>query len=502
CLAPSLLNGSEEVLEPSDQRKVAELRRGLFDLKLGARAGSLDDRRAQAEALAERARVLGHDRTEARARAVQGYLAERADDAASARAHFGAVLDLGLALGDPEVAEQGWYWMGVVALEIDADPTTADWLLQRSSRALDRMGKPPRRVARVAMERGRWHMMRGERDRAEAVTREAIAVLEDAGPSAQWVLAGALRSLANVVGPDGRADEALALQDRARALEGLPEVDDPTMLRTDRGDALHTQGLNEADAGDYDQAAVTLLEALAETRRERGPHSAAAARVHLALSQVHDARGDASTSRQHAVAAEQLFRDTLGEGHPDYIAALSGLGMAEFRSGEFDRAAEHYRRALRGAEDSKDIVPPAERATHRANLGEALYRAGRLEEAEATLMRAVAELEEALDAGDPRLAVPAKALGEVSLARGDAAAAREHLRLALTVLVEHGTSPAEQAETRWSLARALHAQGEAAEARRAATTALGEMKALGPDWADRATELRAWIDAEVGDASP
>ena len=428
-------------------------------------------------------------------------LAQRADDASAARTHYGAVLDLGLALGDPEIAEQGWYEMGVVALEVDADPTTADWLLRRSSKALERMGMPPRRVARSAVERGRWHMMRGEREQAEAVTREAIALLEDAGPAAQWVLAGALRSLANVVAADGRAADALRLQERARQLEGLPEVDDPTMMRTDQGDALLSRGLNEADAGDLDRALATLRRALVEARRERGPHGAAAARTHLALSMVHYVRGEAEASRRHAAAAERSSRRALGEGHPDHVAALSALGTADFQAGHFDRAIEHYRRALRGAEDSEGAVPPEECATHRANLGEALYRAGRLEEADRALRRAVTELEQSLGSDHPGLAVPAKALGEVLLQRGDAQAARERLAYALALLSKHGTNPAEQAETRWSLARAFLADEERTEARREAMTALEEMTALGPDWASRTTELRAWIDANF-DASP
>ena len=85
-----------------------------------------------------------------------------------------------------------------------------------------------------------------------------MALLEDAGPTAHWALAGALRSLADVVAADGRAEEAQTLHERARELEGLPVPEDPSMQRADRGDALLGRGLSLADAGDLEGAATTL----------------------------------------------------------------------------------------------------------------------------------------------------------------------------------------------------------------------------------------------------
>lgn len=493
CLAPALLEGKEQPVTEQTAVALSELRTELFAVLLGADEPSLETRRTAAGELRERARALAHLGTEGRVVMAQGELASRAGDAVAARTHFGEALDLGTTLGDTALIVDAWLGLSVVALELDVDLQGSDWALGRAKQVLAALGEPDRPMARALLQRSRWHSMRGEPEQAEALARRSVAVLEQAGPTARWLLAAALRSLANVLATNGRADEALALHERARGLEVLGGADEPKTGRASPGEAFLGEGMAQLAAGKLDDAARTVERARVAMLRERGPRSLDVATTHVTLAALHDAKGDVAQARAHALEADRILRDAHGAAHPDRVHALSALGTVEFRQDRFSEAALVYQRALDLAELQPETLR-SDLAMHRANLGEALLRSGDLPRARQSLTRAVADLEATLGPGDPHAAIPSKALGETLLAQGEAAAALPRLEHALELLERSGKSPLEHAETQWAIARALLANDAPAKALDAARRAADEFSALGPQWAERTTTIRTWID--------
>lgn len=491
CLLPALLDGTTEPLPDDLRPQLRHIRRELFEVRLGSDDPSLEHRQAHARTLRRQAEQLQYRRVQGEVADVQGLLAYWAAEADASREYFGEALDLGTELGDAETMANAWHGLITVALELDIDLERADWLLRREEHIVPSLGDSPRWRARALTQRGAWHLIRGERQPAEALTRQAITELEEAGPSYQWLLASALRNLANVLLADGRAKEAHPLMERARTFETFDDSN-ARAGRSARSDVLLNEGTAALLAGEMVEATTKLTNALDTLQRERGPLSIDVADAHVKLSSAYDARGDFESARQHARSADHILRTAHSATHPDRVFVASALGTLDFREEHFESAVAEYERALALAELQADATPSTI-AVHRANLGEAYFRAGRLPQAERTLGRAVADIE-AIDGRDaPHGAIPNKALGEVLLERDNAPAARRHLEHALAVLTKHGLSEVELAETRFSLARALLADGERDRALATARIASKEFSAVGPSLAHRATTVREWL---------
>ncbi|MEM7158528.1 MAG: serine/threonine-protein kinase [Myxococcota bacterium] len=495
CLAPALLQGADEPSAVEHAEPLREIRRELFSVRLGLDEPALAARRDRAAELMERARMLGHRGTEAKAASLAGFLALRDSDADSARAHYGDTLDLATGLGDVALMSDGWFGLGIVALELDLDLDRTDWVHQRQERLLEPLGHTPKLDARLWLQQSRLHFVRGELASAEALARKTVARLEEAGPTATWLLASALRQLADILVARGQPERASALQRRAGDLELHRQSADQASARASRADALLSEGMTQMAAGELEQAVATLERALDEQRATHGPRGADVAATHITLAAVHDALGDVDASERHARQGDALLLDAHGTVHPQRVNALSALGTVAFRRSSFADAARQYERALRVAELQSD-TDPVDLATHRANLGEALYRNGELPRARVMLERGVEELRAALGEDAPELAIPSKALGEVLLKQDDGAAARQRLEHALRLLERYGISDVERAETRWALARALRATEDHALARTAAERAAEEFDAMGPTWKARSREIRDWLTNE------
>ena len=90
-----------------------------------------------------------------------------------------------------------------------------------------------------------------------------------------------------------------------------------------------------------------------------------------------------------------------------------------------------------------------------------------------------------LEPDSPDLADPLTVLGELALARGDTAGAKETLERALALRAEGNAPPREDARTRFALARAL---GPTARGRQLATEA--QARVVGEPLAD---EIARWL---------
>jgi serine/threonine protein kinase len=133
--------------------------------------------------------------------------------------------------------------------------------------------------------------------------------------------------------------------------------------------------------------------------------------------------GDAA----HAVLLERLAicDRHFGPRHERVAEALTDVGTERFYAQDFETALDYFQRALqmRGALVGEETL---EYAGELHNFGSALRDCGRLDDAEATLLRAL-ELKQRLGSDPARIGVTQGALAHVAYRRGDAAATERWL---------------------------------------------------------------------------
>jgi tetratricopeptide (TPR) repeat protein len=120
--------------------------------------------------------------------------------------------------------------------------------------------------------------------------------------------------------------------------------------------------------------------------------------------------GLAADKKSNERAARAAFHEALKR-DPGFAPAHTSLGLSYYRSGEYERAAEHLTRALRRNRDA----------------GDAHYFLGLVRRAQGRGAEAAEHLMWAVRAGH-RESVARYVLGEMALAAGDTAAALEHLQ--------------------------------------------------------------------------
>ena len=179
------------------------------------------------------------------------------------------------------------------------------------------------------------------------------------------------------------------------------------------------------DAGRYDEA-VTLFEDLASRLQPPVsdldvPHW----RIHLALG---TGDTDAARAAYHA-AMDAMEANDLGVQRPRLTADLARI---DERDGDYESAVANFREAMR-------LAPTR---NHHREIGAALRKAGRLDEAEAEVREALR-----LRPADPHAHLELALLLE---SRGDAEGAREHLQGALAAWenADESFAPAREARTK------------------------------------------------------
>jgi tetratricopeptide (TPR) repeat protein len=187
--------------------------------------------------------------------------------------------------------------------------------------------------------------------------------------------------------------------------------------------------------------------------------------------------------------ADQKTAQAEGRRSPVYARTFANEAEVLIRMGQFERASGSARQAVammreQGAEAEQAAVLPV---LARAQLG-----FGQLSEAQRTAQQAVEIHQRLAGAGHPPPPELQHVLGEVLLARGDAAGARAALGQALEAWEKAGANPAILAPVRFDLARALHL--ERMEPARVRALANAAREALAPTPEPRRVKL-ADIDA-------
>ncbi len=163
------------------------------------------------------------------------------------------------------------------------------------------------------------------------------------------------------------------------------------------GDCLNKQAaaaLVRGDGADAARASAAAKDAFARALRirkrmyPRGHHLAAASLCGMARAELY--AGELDNAERDAHAGLEMFRQTRKADHPDIADGLGAVGMVQLARGESSAAAESITEALRILEHTQ---PPAESelVSLRTLLGRAQLAGGRLEEAQATLERALAD---------------------------------------------------------------------------------------------------------------
>jgi tetratricopeptide (TPR) repeat protein len=275
---------------------------------------------------------------------------------------------------------------------------------------------------------------------------------------------------------------------------------------------LNNRGLIFVALGNYTQAEAEYQRALAIQEKTYGADSAGAVPMIANLGDLYLDEGRPEEAERFHRRALQIYEAEFGKDTPDSAEALKGLGGDLRALGRFDEAESCEKRALALRESASGpnhqlVVGPL------TELGAIYVATGRFALAETELQRAVSVFEKAqgpespdlseplawlgnlrAEQGQPGAALPlheraravaeklvpnhpsvARALtglGRDRLALGQAAAAVESLDRALLIRESSPTLPADLAETRFYLSRALAAsKGDLSRARRLAVAA-------------------------------
>jgi tetratricopeptide (TPR) repeat protein len=275
---------------------------------------------------------------------------------------------------------------------------------------------------------------------------------------------------------------------------------------------LNNLGLIYQSRADYSRAEASYQRALTLEVDTYGPDASNTAPMISNLGELRLEEGRPEEAIAFFQRALRIYEVELGEDYPDSAQALQGMGLALRDLGQFDEAEARQRRALHLRETASGpehqlVVGPL------VGLGAVHSATGRYKEAEAELRRAMAIVEKTQGPSSTDLLEPLAGLGDVwaaqgrfreslrvderalavaqrrgadhpmvaraatgvgrdQLGLGQPAPAVASLERALKIREARPTFPADLADTRFYLARALAAsRGDLARARRLATAA-------------------------------
>lgn len=482
CLDDGLLVDEASVRPPADADRVAQLRREIAAIRLGA--GPVADRLARARAAHARAEAIGWAPLLSEAALARGYVEIVAQQSEAARQAIGQAIDLAETTGDNELLADAWSAKAKLARDLEFDLANFGWALGRREAVLARFAASARQRGRLEFERALWQQMHGRPAEAERSFIAAEQLFAQAEVTAALEHGAALRDHGHLLASQGRGPEAATLFDEAKRVEAALGHVPPSSL-----DAFN-EGLIHMLDGDDEQAQALMLEALELARREHGPVSAQVAHIHVGLAAVHDRRGAISEAAEHARLAEQLGARTLGPTDGRLADVHSVVGFVALRQGRASEAAEALAAAL-AIEEASDSPDPTTLAMARSNLAEALIALGELERAAVLLDQSLA----ALEVDGPDRMSPLAALGALQLARGEAEAAVAKLERVLELHRRHPGNRVEAASVLWLLARAEALAGHPT-ALAHARDARARYAEMGADWDWKILEIDAWIERQ------
>jgi eukaryotic-like serine/threonine-protein kinase len=297
--------------------------------------------------------------------------------------------------------------------------------------ALAEQGLGPDHVAALTSlnQLGNLAKLEGRFDDARRLLERVLAARERLVGKNHPDVAHALNNLGNVSRAEGKLDDAKRLYDRALAIRIAALGPD----HPDVGAAYNNLGTVYSDLGDTATAERNYAQALALWEKVYGPDNVQIAFAVVNLGTALEARGELDQSAQQYERAIALYDAAHGPDHPDVTAAVMNLGVIRQQQHRLDEAVALFQRATKIAErahgpDSPDVADTV------GNLADAFKDQGKLAEARALTDRSLRIVERTYGADHPRMAMGLINLGDLQVAQGEHAAAIENYRKAAAIL--------------------------------------------------------------------
>src|SRR4051794_22950230 len=242
---------------------------------------------------------------------------------------FGRVLELWGRVPEPEALageDEASVLERAASCHLRSDDVPRAEALTRRALALVDDAADPRRAATLygLLSRAQWVMMR--QDEAGETMRRALSLLKDDGPSPERAGLLAQRAKRMMVQSKYRAAVDVA-QQALDELAGLPG----DSCRSDEAAALNALGVSRIALGDVDDGTAALHRAVDMAREDRDHQD-----LTLAFSNLADALSMAGHTAEALAVARQGYAEVPGVRAPAWLAA--GLPQHPFDAGAWDEA--------------------------------------------------------------------------------------------------------------------------------------------------------------------
>ena len=303
--------------------------------------------------------------------------------------------------------------------------------------------------AEVEYQLGQALQGAGQYADAESALRDTVKLAAKAKDDA--MLAKAYTLLVGVVGFQlARYDEALALAPVAES--AIARADGGDVMA---GDLAYFLGSTHVQKGVYDRAREEYERALVLRTKVYGEEHPEVAQVHNGLGATLLRQGDLAGAAEHLQKAIAIREKVLGPSHPDVALPLGNLAAVEQARGHFDDATRDLERSLAILEEVYGPDHPQVALTVH-NLGEFARVRGDCKTALGYYNRALASFEK-LGADHPYIALPSVGRAQCLVDTGHVKDAIADGERAVDIFTKQGGDPAQLAEARFALARALWA---------------------------------------------
>ena len=490
--------------------------------------------RAEVADAVTRAEATGYFPLIAQARLIEGALTGDLADGPGARAALLAAAAAAIRGGDDAALADAYLQLGGVTTQLIVDFPAAHAWLDLAGAVIDGLRDPGHRKAqlderrsdlahaegdlpgaRAAIDRALTAPGLGDGDRFRLLAKrvdididrgEYAAAEDDVAellPKATELLGAAHPRRAGLIQTAGRVAYQQGAYARAAELQrealGLVETTygarAPEMIKS-----LQALGISENVQGNVDEGRALIERAITIARATYGGEHVEVAGLLSDLAGTYARAKD--FTRELAINREVLAirRKVLGPSHPDTAMTMVNVGIAAKNLGKKTRDRALFAEAIANQEQARAIYAEKFGPDHYwvgavdDNLGWSLYAAGRHADAITTFARAEATFAKATSTDHPVIAdaLTGRALSALSLGR--AAEAVELLERAVKLRGAPDVDPADLAESRFALARALRTTGgDPARSRALAEQALAVWRDRGAGYADLVTEAERFL---------
>lgn len=440
--------------DPAVADRITALERRLAQAQAQQRAGKYDEALAQVEAIATEAEALGHPRLLARTWLRLGSIQWRLADYEAAEHALSRAFDL--AVGEPqrltpEAATAAADLVALLGHSLERHEQAGVWArysdpLARALGTTEALDVHANAVGLLALSEGNY-------DQARERFEQSLALREHTREANPLAVAKALANLGNAEALAGRHDQAHTRMKTAyELLEHALGSDHPEV-----GQSLTNLGNVMDSLGQLDEARAYHERALAIYERAFGPSNTRVALAQHNLAVVLKNQGRYEHARALNERALEIRERTLGPTHPRVADSLTSLGVLAQTQGTLDEARDHLERA---SAIYQATLGPEHYSVGVAltNLGSVALAEGDHEQASQCFERAMHVLETSLGPEHPVVASVLQLWSEALIGLGARARALAALERALAIRVASKVAASELAQTRFALARALHAE--------------------------------------------